>query len=227
MAGTWHLLLTVSLSFIECKVGGPWIRPWSSLAGLFSELDVWWGETCGNYWADALNEVSAGFPAGIKRSALGQEYRSHWMILWRHILPCCHSSYNHPTERVPQGAGKPHLFSTYGNHGASLHSEERASMPELFKRKKAYFHCIIITIPIVLTMFMLLQEKNYKDCQGRYKIWPTISKCDHFLKHLPEQKMFLNEHVHWLLFFQMYYHYYVVVYFCLHKQFAYQCSESC
>lgn len=136
----WNLtsLLTVSLSLQRARLGALRTRPWSSTAGLFSELDVWWGETCSNYWADALNEVSAGFPAGFKSSALGQEYRSHWMILWRHILPCCHSSYNHLTERVPRGAGKPHLFSTYGDHGASFHSEERTSMPELFRRRKSF-----------------------------------------------------------------------------------------
>lgn len=124
----WNLtsLLTVGLSSTECKVGGPW----SSTAGLFSELDVWWGETCGNYWADAFNEVSAGFPAGFKNSALGQEYQSHWVILGRHILPCCHSSYNHLTESVPRGAGRPHLFFHLWEPRCFL-----PQPPELFKRR--------------------------------------------------------------------------------------------
>ena len=129
----WNLtsLLTVSLSSTECKVGGPW----SSTAGLFSELDVWWGETCGNYWADALNEVSAGFPAGFKNSALGQEYRSHWVILWRHILLCCHSSYNHLTERVPWGAGRVHLFFHLWEPRCFLPQCGESQPPELFKRR--------------------------------------------------------------------------------------------
>lgn len=39
--------------------------------------------------------------------------------------PCCHSSCNHPTESVPQGAGRPHLFPLMGIHGPFFHDKEK------------------------------------------------------------------------------------------------------
>lgn len=80
-ANTWPgSLVAVSLRSTEegdealCESGVG-----SSAVGLSSELDAWWGETSSNYRTDALNEVSAGFPAGSESSALGQGHCSHWI----------------------------------------------------------------------------------------------------------------------------------------------------
>lgn len=46
--------------------------------------------------------------------------------------PCCHSSCNHPTESVPQGEGKPHLFPLMGIRGAFFHAKEKKNLRSCF-----------------------------------------------------------------------------------------------
>lgn len=91
-------------------------------------------------------------------------------------------------------------------------------MPELFKRREIltsvyhynYSHCFNNEAAASCT-WLQKKKKNSTDWQGRYQILPTTSKCEHSVKHLPKQNVF-NEHVQSLLFFQMCYHFYVIVY---------------
>jgi hypothetical protein len=51
--------------------------------------------------------------------------------------PCCHSSCNHPTKRVPWGGGQPHLFPLMGSILLpSMLRGKRTGMPLLFERRK-------------------------------------------------------------------------------------------
>lgn len=206
MAGTWHLLLTVSLSFIECKVGGPFE----------SDLGVPW-QGCFQSWMCAegkLVVITEQMP--LMRSLLDFQLASralHWdrntevtgwfcdvtssPVVIAAIIILLKESLRVLASHIS--------FSTYGNHGASLHSEERASIPELFKRKQSLFslhhynHCYCFNKDYAAALDC--RKKIIKTGREDPRSYPQhVGICDHFLKHLPEQKCFFNEHLHYYFF---------------------------
>lgn len=85
--------------------------------------------------------------------------------------PCCHSSCNHPTESVPQGEGKPHLFPLMGIHGAFFHAKEKKNLRvhAFCKEKKLnnFQHDFTIIAVTILTIIMQVVHVN---CRKIYKI---------------------------------------------------------
>lgn len=157
MAGTWHLLLTVSLSFIECKVGGsfesghgvPWqgcFLSWMCDEGklvviteqmplMRSLLDFQLASRV-LHW-DRNTEVTGwfcdvtSFPVVI--AAIIIQLKESLRVLASHIF-----------------------FPLMGTTVLPCIVKRELAYQSSLKERRAYFHCIIITTIIVLIIIMLL-----------------------------------------------------------------------
>lgn len=141
---SWSLLIEAAFMAVPTLDPGPlevvgWaLRKWEMQSvcesgaevlrvGLFSELGAWWRETCGHYRADALMRCLLNFQLAVRAPRWDEDVAVTGSLCDITSSPCCHSSCNHPVERVPQGDGKPRPFPLKGIHGPFFHAKEKES----------------------------------------------------------------------------------------------------